>query len=133
MTARDVPKSTGEMMSDIVGNVGNLVRNEADLARTEIAESVGKAGASLGSMVLAIALGIAGLNLVAASLVALAVWAGLPMPWASLVVGAALILVALVIFGSAKSALRQIGFMPTRAARQVQRDVAAIKDKFNDK
>lgn len=133
MSARESPKSTGEMMTDIMGNVGNLVRNEADLARAEISESLGKAGASLGAMALAVAVGIAGLNLVATSLVALAVRMGLPPLWATLIVGAGLLVIALIIFTSAKSALHQIGFAPTRAARNVQRDAAAIKDSFNDK
>ena len=133
MTDTAPPKSAGEMMTDILGNVSNLVRNEADLARAEIAESMKKAGASLGAMVVALVLAITGLNVVATSLVALAVWAGLPPHWATLLVGAVLLLIALAIFSSARSALNQIGFLPTRAARNVQRDAAAIKDSFNDK
>ncbi|MFN4156214.1 MAG: phage holin family protein [Paracoccaceae bacterium] len=133
MTGPDGPKSTGEMMADILGNVSNLVRNETDLARAEIGESLTKAGASLGSMALALVLAITGLNVLAASLVALVVWAGLPPVWASAVVGAALLLIAFAVFASAKSALNQIGFVPTRAAQNVSRDVAAIKDSFNDK
>lgn len=132
MSGTDAPKSTGAMMTDMMGHVGKLVRNEVDLARAEIAESLGKLGASLGVMALAVVLGIAGLNLIATSLVALAVWAGLPPRWATLVVGAALIVIALVIFRSAKSALQQIGFAPTRTVRNVQRDGAAIKDTLND-
>jgi len=133
MTATDTPKSTGELMSDIMGNVGTLVRNESDLARSEISESLQKAGASLAAMAVALVLAIAGVNLVAASLVTLAVWAGMPPLWAPATVGVGLLLLALAIFLFARSALHQIGFVPTRAARNVQRDAAAIKDPFNDK
>ena len=133
MTDSDSPKSTGEMMSAILGNVSNLVRNETDLARAEIGESLTKAGASLGSMALALLLAITALNVLAAALVALVVWAGVPPHWATTLVGAGLLLVAGLIFFSAKSALKQIGFVPTRAARSVTRDVAVIKDSFNDK
>lgn len=129
----DSPKSTGEMMSDILGNVANLVRNEADLARTEIAKSMNKAGASFVAMAVALMLAITGLNVLAASLVTFVVWAGLSPQWATLVVGAGFLLIALLIFNSAKSTLHQIGFVPTRAARNVSRDAAAIKDTFNDK
>lgn len=131
MTAKDIPKSTGEMLADIAGNVGNLVRNEADLARAEIAESARKAAASLGAMALAVAVGIAGINLLATSLVALVVWAGLSPTWATLVVGAGLIVLAVIIFISAKSALQSIGFVPTRAAHNVRRDAATLKEPFN--
>jgi uncharacterized membrane protein YqjE len=133
MTATSNPKSTVEMMNDIIGYVGSLVRNEADLARTEIAENLKRAGASVGAMALALALAITGLNVLATSLVTLVVWAGLAPHWATLVVGAVLLLVALMVFNSAKSALHQIGIVPTRAAHNVLRDAAAIKDSFNDK
>ena len=126
------PKSTGEMMSAILANVGNLVRNEADLARAEIAESVKKAGASIAAMAVALVLAITGLNVAAASLVAFAIWAGVPAHWAPAVVGAGILVVALIIFASAKSTLQKIGFVPTRTARNVQRDAAAIKDTFHD-
>jgi uncharacterized membrane protein YqjE len=133
MMAAESSKTAGEMMSDILGNVSNLVRNETDLARAEIGESLKKAGGSLGSMALALVLAITGLNVLAAALVALVIWAGLPPPWASAVVGAVLLLIAFAIFSAAKASLNQIGFVPTRTARNLSRDVAAIKDSLNDK
>lgn len=133
MTPEDTPKSAAGMMSDILGNVSNLVRNEADLARTEIAESAQRAGASLAAMALALVVAIAGLNLLAASLVVLVIRVGVPLVWAPVVVGAGLVLIAFLIFTSAKSTFHQIGFVPTRAARNLSRDAAAIKESFNDK
>lgn len=133
MTPGEPPKSAAGMMSDILGNVGNLVRNEADLARAEIAQSAQKAGASLAAMALALVLAITGLNLLAAALVVAAVKVGIPPEWAPVVVGAGLLLIAILIFTSAKSSLHQIGFVPTRTARNLSRDAAAIKDSFNDK
>lgn len=133
MTRADTPKSTGEMMSDIFGNVGNLVRNEVDLARTEIAESLKNATAALSMIAVALVVAIAGINLLAISLVALVIWAGVPSAWATAVVGAGLVLVAVVVFMSAKSTLNNIGFLPARAARSVRRDATAVKDAYNDK
>ena len=132
MTPSDAPKSTVEMMADIMGSVGNLVRGEVDLARAEMATSLNKAAAAIGSMVVAAILAITGLNVLAAALVAFAIQMGLTPTWATIVVGAGLLLVAVIIFASAKSALSQIGFVPTRAARNVQRDAAAIKEAYND-
>jgi len=133
MTDTANPKTTGAMMNDLLGHVSNLVRNEADLARAETAESLKKAGASLGTMALALALAITGLNVLASFLVALVIWAGLPPQWAALAVGAGLLVVALILFQSAKSALQNIGFVPTRTAQNVQRDATAIKESFNAK
>jgi hypothetical protein len=133
MTGTEAPRSTGEMMSDILGNVGNLVRNEADLARAEFAEDVRKALRSLGAMGVGLALAVAGLNVLAAPLVMFLVEAGLQPIWARTAVGLGLLLIAVVVFSSARSTLQQIGFVPSRAARNIQRDAAVIKDSFNDK
>lgn len=132
MSAMPPPRSARAMMSDILGHVSNLMRSEADLARAEISESMEKLKASLTAMALALVLGIVGLNLLAAALVGLVIEAGLSPLWASLAVGSGLLLIALVVFLLAKSALQRIGFVPTRSARNVQRDAAAIKDTFND-
>ncbi len=133
MIPTDTPKSAGEMMSDILGNVGSLVRNEVDLARIEIITSLAKAGGAVGSMALALVLAITGLNVLAGWLVAVAIWAGLSPLWATAIVGVGLLIIAYMVFLSAKSALNRIGFMPTRAARSVQRDAAAIKEAYTDK
>lgn len=133
MTAVPPSRTSGEMMTDIMGNVSNLVRSEADLARAEVAESMKKAGASIGAMLAAFALAIVGLNVLAAFLVSLVVSAGVSPHWATVAVGVSFLLFAFIIYAAARSALNQIGFVPTRAARNVQRDVAAFKDSFNDK
>ena len=132
MTPPDTPKSTVEMMADIMGSVGNLVRGEVDLARAEMATSLSKAAAAIGGMVVAVVLAITGLNVLAAALVAFAIYMGMPPTWATVAVGVGLILIAGIIFLSAKSTLSNIGFVPSRAARNVQRDAAAIKEAYND-
>ncbi len=69
MTAGNALKSTAEMLSDIIGHVGSVICNEADLARTEIAENLKRVGASLVAMGLALALVMTGFNLLATWLV----------------------------------------------------------------
>lgn len=133
MTAGNTSKSTAEMLSDIIGHVGSMIRNEADLARTEIAENVKKVGASLVAMALALALVMTGFNLLATWLVALVIWAGLDPQWATLAVAAGVLLLALILFKSATSALHKITAVPQRTARSFQRDATAIKESFNDK
>lgn len=127
MTNTDLPKSTGEMMNGILGNVGSLERSETNLARAEVDESTGNVMSSLGAMFLALALGIVGLNMLAASVIVVLIWAGLPPLWAVPVVCGCLLMTALMIFNSAKSKLYQIGVVPTRTASNVQRDTAIIK------
>lgn len=127
------PKSVGEMMADIMGNIGNLVRNEVDLARAETARSISQMGGALGLMTLAVVLAITALNLLVGSVVWGAIWMGVPPIYAPLIIGLCLLIVAFAIYLIAKSALSQIGFMPARTARNVLRDAAAIKDAYHDK
>ena len=132
MIPSDNPKSTGEMMTDIIGSVGNLIRNEVDLARTEMAGSLKRAAVALGAIVLAVVMAITGLNVLAAAVVEFAIRLGLPPFWAAVVVGAGFLLVAGAIYFSAKSSLNRIDFVPIRTARSVKRDAAAIKEAYND-
>ncbi|MBK5926436.1 phage holin family protein [Rhodobaculum claviforme] len=132
MTGTDTPRSAADMMSGLMGNVSNLVRNEVDLARAETAESLSRVGGILAWMAVALVLGIVGLNLLAVSLVSALVWAGLDPQWATLAVGLGLLVLAAVVLLSARSALHQIGFMPTRTARNVQRDAAAIRNSLHE-
>jgi hypothetical protein len=133
MTPAGDPRSTGEMMADIMGNVGNIVRNEVDLARAEMSGSLAKASAALGRMVAAMILAVVGATLLSQLIVGLIVEAGLPVLWAILAVGTLLLLIGFALLLSAKSILNQIGFVPTRVARSVQRDAAAMKEAYNDK
>lgn len=133
MTPNDAPKSAGEMMADVFGNITNLVRNEMDLARTELASSLKSVGAAIGAIVVAAILALTGLNVLAGSLIGLLVRLGMVPHWAALTVGAALLLIAVIIASTALSSLKQIGFVPTRTARNVKRDAAAVKDAYNDK
>ena len=132
MSMADPSRSTRELMSDILGHVSRLMRNEADLARAEISESMDRLKASLAAMAIALVLGIVGLNVLAAALVVFATEAGLAPHWASLAVGLVLLVIALAVFSFAKSAVNEIGFVPTRSAQNVSRDASAIKDTFND-
>jgi len=133
MTPDAAPKSVGEMMTDILGNVSNLVRNEVDLARAEVGASLQSVTGAIVQIAVATVLAITALNLLAAALVGFVVWVGVPPPWATVFVGAVLLILALITVQSARSTLKNIDFIPNRAARNVRKDVAAVKDAYNDK
>ena len=130
MTPNDTPKSAGEMMADVVSNLGNLVRNELDLARTELMGSVKSAGAAIAAILVAAILALTGLNVLTAWVISALIWAGLAPPWATLLVGIVLVVIAALIASSALTTLKNIGFVPKRTARNVQRDAAAVKDAY---
>jgi len=126
-------KSAGEVVSDILGNISNLVRSEVDLARAEVAAGVKGAAAALVGMVVALALVMTGLNLLGAALVALILAPGQPVFWAILGVAGGFLVLALCLFLAAKARLKTVHFLPVRAAVNVQRDAATIKEAYRDK
>ena len=73
---------------------------------------------------------LTGLNVLTAALISALVWAGMQPPLATLLVGGGLVVIGLVMGPSAIKTLKQIVFVPTRTARNVQRDAAAVKDAY---
>lgn len=133
MTPEEAPKTTGEMMSDILTSMGSLMRNEVDLARAELAESVGRAGNASIMMALAFVLGLTALDALVALIVLIAVAQEVSAITATAVVTAVLLILAIILFLTAKTRLKQTEFVPVRAARNIQRDAAAIQEAYNDK
>jgi uncharacterized membrane protein YqjE len=126
-------KTAGEMVSDILGNVSELLRSEVDLARAEIAQGVRGAATALVGMAVSLALAMTGLNLFGVGLVALIVAPEHPIFRAAMLVAAGFFVLALVIFLAAKSRLRTVQFLPVRTAVNVQRDAAAVKEAYRDR
>lgn len=87
MTDHNPNKSTGDLLSDAMANVSNLVRNEVNLARAEINENLSKAGTAVGLIAGAAIIALVALNVLAAALVAALTEAGLDAGWSALIVG----------------------------------------------
>jgi hypothetical protein len=116
-----------------MGHVSSLVRSEVDLARAEIGENVNRAGLAFGLLLGAVVIALVALNVLAAALVAAIAEAGLEAGWAALIVGAVLAVIALAMTVKATKDLKLANLAPTRTARNMKRDAAALKDAYNDK
>jgi len=132
LTAPDDPSSPphtpGGLISAALGQLAAILRGELALARAEVSQAAGRAGAGLGLLVMAILMGIVALNLAAVALVAAVVHAGLPPHWANLVVCGGFFIAATVFAVVGLRALRSAGFVPDRALRGLQRDAETIAD-----
>jgi uncharacterized membrane protein YqjE len=118
-------RSVAAVLSDIVGNVQDIVRSEMRLAKTELREELGKsrnAGILLGAGVLLLALGVVFL------LLALVYALGTLMPaWAAaLIVGGGVALIAAVCMGLGVSRLKTLRGLP-RTASSVEENVQWAK------
>jgi hypothetical protein len=115
------------LLSEVAAGVGRLVKGELRLARAEATEGLKAAGSGLVKIGVAAVVGLVGLNVLAGAAVAALAVAGLGPVWASLIVGLALCLLALVLVMAGRSALQLRGVWPDRALRGLQRDADAVK------
>ncbi|RTL70431.1 MAG: phage holin family protein [Pseudonocardiaceae bacterium] len=118
--------STADLLRRVSDQVRDLVRDEAALARDELAEKGRKAGVGAGLGAVAGVLAAAGgLALVAAGIAALALV--LPVWAAALVVGGALLLVAGVLGLGARAAIRRaVPPVPEAAVEGLREDARAV-------
>lgn len=133
MSDNNTNKSAGSLLSDALSNVSGLVRSEVDLARAEISENVNRAGVAIGIIAGSALIALVALNVLAAALVAALTEAGIDAGWAALIVGALLAVLAYVLLNKGINDLKLSSLAPTRTAKNVQRDAAAVKEAYNDK
>jgi hypothetical protein len=134
MSGRDTTGAPGGepgaagLVSGALANLGSLIRNEFDLARAEVSENLGKAGAAVGLILAAAVIVLVALNVLAAALVAALTNAGIGAGWSALIVGVAFAVIAYVMARKGLNDLSLSSLAPSRTARNVQRDAAAIKE-----
>ena len=132
MTGRmEEPPLTG-IISNVLHAINSLVRNEVDLARAEVSESVERAGIALGMIAAAMVIGFVALNVLTGAVVSAVVEAGLAPGWAALLVGTVYAIVAFVLINSARSRLRSASLAPRRTVANVKRDAAAVMEAADD-
>ena len=103
------------------------------LARAEISENLSRAIVAVGLIAGAAIIALVALNVLAAALVAGLTELGLDAGWAALIVGAVLGLLAYLLILKGINDLKLSSLAPTRTARNLRRDAAAVKDVYDDK
>jgi hypothetical protein len=127
MRGPDERESTTTLLSDVVTGMGRLVRGELMLAKAEATEGLKTAVGGLVKLVVAAIIALVALNVLAGAAVAALAATGLGPAWASVIVGVALGVLALVLAMAGRSALRMRGLWPDRAVRGVRRDADAVR------
>jgi hypothetical protein len=119
-------RSAGEIVQNVMRDVGEVVRGEVRLAKAEISEKVGKAGQAGGMFGGAAVCGLMGLGaLVTAAIAALAMV--LPLWGAAGIVGFFLLCIAGVMYLSGRSKLKDVTPVPERTVETLKDDVEWAK------
>ena len=118
-TARD---GTADLLGDVVSGFARLVRGELALARAEAKRSLADATSAVGKLAIAAIVGITALNVLAAAAVAGLVALGLTPLWASVLLGAGLLVLAFVLIQRGLAQLDPENLAPKRVVANLRRD-----------
>ncbi len=127
-SARSVPA----ILSDLITQLTDLVRNEGRLARVEMSEKAGQITSGLTTAIIGAVLLIPALVILLEAAVAAVQRGGIQDPWASLIIGGAALLLGFILLMIGMSRLKPEKLMPNRTIRQIQENAAIIKSKASD-
>ena len=119
--------SPAGLLADVVSGFASLVRGELALARAEAKRSLADLTAALVKLVVAVIFGITGLNVLSGAAIAGLVGLGLTPLWASVAVGAGLLVLAFGLGQIAKTQLAPSNFAPKRIMATLRHDAETLR------
>jgi hypothetical protein len=131
MATRGEERSLGELFGDLARDTGTLVRQEVDLARTEMTQKASRAARDLGFLAVGGLVVYAGfLGLLAAAALGL-VAAGLDAWVAALIVGVVVAVVGAVLVQRGLSALKREELAPRQTVETLKEDARWAKEQVS--
>jgi uncharacterized membrane protein YqjE len=126
---RQQERSIGELFGQLTQDMTLLVRQEVQLARTEMTEKLSKITTNL----ISVGAGgfvayLGGLALMAALILAIRDLANISLAWSALIVGAILAIVGYVMMQKGLKELKATELAPRRSVENIKDDVQSIKD-----
>jgi len=122
-------RSIGELFGQLTQDMTLLVRQEVQLARTEMTEKLSKLTTNL----ISVGAGgfvayLGGLALMAALILAVRDLANISLAWSALIVGGILAIIGYAMLQRGMKELKQVELAPRRSVENIKDDVQSIKD-----
>jgi uncharacterized membrane protein len=122
-------RSIGELFGQLSQDMTLLVRQEVQLARTEMTEKLSRLTTNL----ISVGAGgfvayLGGLALMAALILAIRDLANISLAWSALIVGGILAIVGYVMLQRGLKELKRVELAPRRSVENIKDDVQSIKD-----
>jgi uncharacterized membrane protein len=122
-------RSIGELFGQLTQDMTLLVRQEVQLARTEMTEKLSKLTTNL----ISVGAGgfvayLGGLALMAALILAVRDLANISLAWSALIVGGILAIIGYVMLQRGMKELKEVELAPRRSVENIKDDVQSIKD-----
>lgn len=125
--AQPTDQSLGELFSELSRETSTLVRQEVDLAKTELSHKAGEVGKDIAFLAAGALVAYAGLLTLIGMLV-IALWQLGVTPWLSaLTVGVVVLGAGGILVRTSLSALREEGIMPKQTIQTLQEDAQWAK------
>lgn len=120
-------QSLGELFSTLANQTSALVRQEVDLARTEMTQKVTRLGRDAGMIGAGAVVALGGaLALVATLIIVLDIW--LPLWLSALIVGLVLALIGFVLIQQGLSAIKRVDLTPHETLATLRDDATWAKE-----
>jgi hypothetical protein len=120
-------RGMADLFAEVVKELGNLLRKEMQLARTELSEKLTLVALSVGLIVAGAVLVMAALLLLLQAGVAALVASGMSVAVATLVVAGATLIVGLGILWFGITRLQAKNLAPAKTLEQLQQDASVVK------
>jgi hypothetical protein len=122
-------RSIGELFGQLTQDMTLLVRQEVQLARTEMTDKLSKLTTNL----ISVGAGgfvayLGGLALMAALILAVRDLANISLAWSALIVGGILAIIGYVMLQRGLKELKRVELAPRRSVENIKDDVQSIKD-----
>ena len=132
MSATHANRSIPEVFSDLVGQLTTLFHKEAELARTEVSQKIGKLAVGFGLAMVGGVLVIPGLVVLLGAIVSGLISNGLPVYLAALIVGGSTLIIGIALMIAGMERLKSESLVPEKTLHQLQRDVEVAKNEMSD-
>ena len=120
-------RSVGELIADLAGETGTLIRQEITLAQTELTNKAVSVGTDIGFLAVGGVFGLAALGSIVASII-IGVGLFIPLWLSALIVGVVLSIIAAVIISSALGKLKETNLKPQQTIKSLKEDAQWLKE-----
>lgn len=122
-------RSLADLFAELARETSTLVRQEVDLAVSELTDKIATAGKSAAALVVGGVIAHTGLLALVAALILMLEVAGMPLWVAALVVGIAAAAGGYLLVKQARAAMMRTDLVPRRAVRSLHEDADLVKER----
>ena len=121
-------RSLGELFADLTRETSTLVRQEVNLAKTEMTQKAGRVGKDVGFLAIGGAIAYAGLLAILAAIIIALADLGLPWWLSALLVGLVVAAIGYFLIQRGRNALKQEDLAPTQTIETLKEDAEWMKE-----